>query len=191
MFKHNQYLKTWLSYLVIIVVFVIIGFLIFVFNQKGDVKKGEVGSVIPINDQIKTDTLPNPFNYLNAKIGDVVSGMEIVKLSAFSGDVAPTLNNLSIKFKNKKLITGRVRYYDSGLLQGKVCIENYDPYEQKSLPRLIGDSRLLFVCFSNVDAAKKIVADSGESELVSVYIDNFVFNINNADAVNTADYVSQ
>ena len=186
---NNRNTKLILSYFLIFIVFLFLGAVIFLINKKNTEKKVEVGAVVPINDQIKPDTLLNPFNFLNAKIGDISSGFEITKISSYAGDEVPTLNNLTISFKNKKLISGQLNYYESGPLQGKVCLENYDPYAQNSFPRVEGDVRLAFVCFNNSDEARKLISEKEPGKTLNVYIDNYTINLNGDNAVNTADLV--
>lgn len=183
--KNNS--RLFINYLVIILVFVILGFVIYLINARKTVEKTNIGEVIPVNEQIKPDTLPNPFDFNKAIIGDVSSGFEIVKISSYNGDQIPLIDNLTVSFKNKKMIGGKIEAYDTGPLQGKICMYNDDPYAQKTLPRVVGDNRLLFFCFNNVEKAKTLVSNSKVGESINVTIENYTINLDNNSAVNTAD----
>lgn len=186
----NKYknIKLLAIYIGILVVFTGLLLVVYFVNKSSKTEKNEIGDVLPVNEQIKPDTLPNPFDFNKAVVGDVSSGFEILKISSYNGDQIPTIDNLTISFKNKKMINGRLERYISGPLQGKVCLYNDDPYAQKSLPRIIGDNRLLFFCFNNFEKASKL-AEQSLSESVNVLIDNYTINLNNNNAVNVADLV--
>lgn len=186
--KNTNYSKIALYLLIFLIFIFSLVFIYKYYSNKGQNKVYEVGATIPVNNEIKTDTLANPFSFDKAKIGDVVSGLEIIKIESLNGDDMPTKDNLKIMFKNKKLVTGKVTAYQDGPLAGKICLDNYDPYEQKNLPRLINDPRLLFVCFNNLDKAQTLLEKAGPDN-VSVYIDNYTINFGLDDSLNFADLI--
>ena len=188
MISKYKNIKLLAIYLGIFAIFTCLLLIVYYFNRNNGAQKTQIGDVLPVNEQIKPDTLPNPFDFNKAVVGDVSSGFEILKISSYNGDQIPTIDNLTINFKNKKMINGRLEKYSSGPLQGKVCLYNDDPYSQKSVPRIIGDNRLLFFCFNNVEKATKLVEDK-LNESVNVLVDNYTININNSTAVNVADLV--
>jgi hypothetical protein len=178
--------KNYLIYTFIILIFSVVVFFIYLNYKQNKINRElVVGFTLPVNDDTKPDTMSNPFSFDRAKIGDVVAGMEIIKIQPLIGNDLPSQNNVAIFFKNKKIINGQVNYYETGLLKNKVCLENYDPYEQKNLPRLVGDSRLIFFCFNNTEQAKKIISNKN----ISIVIDNYVLNAGSS-SINVADLVN-
>jgi hypothetical protein len=115
----------------------------------------ESGAVIEsVNNNTVTD-----LSGLN--IDDKVGSMTVVSRT-----------DIGVGFSGQVTVSGKYHYYDSGELNGKVCLDMDGTDSYKQLPANKGDDRYLTLCFYS-DTKYNEFGEKGSTGSATVIIDNY------------------
>lgn len=133
----------------------------------------------------ETTAPDNVFDVYGAEVGDVVAGLEITSLEV-SDPTAPYLT-AHVTFTGEVTVSGTVTAYDDHEQFGDaVCVSAVDPVSERSLPRMLQDTRYAWFCFTNSDVASAEVFDPGTTTATTVVVDQFTINYAPTEMWNTA-----
>lgn len=145
------------------------------------------------NQERESGEKTNKFKFDKIKTGDIVVGMVIKFIKPFSKELlTPTENDVTIGFSGKITVSGEYHYYGddpSGFLSNTVCFDNLDEQSQTKIPKMIGDDRNIWFCFSNQELARNLFNPQGASGMATIVIDDYVINILPAEVTNTAKLI--
>lgn len=129
---------------------------------------------------IDKNLISNVFEKDRAQKGDKVGDMTII-----------SIDDRYVKFTGQVTVSGQVNVYGeddggAGILSNNVCM-NVDQADWSKFPRLKGDDRSIWFCFSNLDKAKQNLKTS---EKVTVTIDDYVIDSLEGEVWNQAKFIS-
>lgn len=128
------------------------------------------------------------FDVEKAKVGDKLGGMTIIKLGGSKSNI-PTANSAFVQFKGKVEVTGKISYFEpGGFMAEAVCLGDLDEDSLAKMPKIISDTRVVWFCFNDLEAAKKLRLHT-ETKPVTVVIDNYLIIYHPSEVYNTADLV--
>ncbi|MDD5438303.1 MAG: hypothetical protein PHC70_04110 [Patescibacteria group bacterium] len=143
------------------------------FNMDPTINK--IASTLVIDKNL----ISNLFDKSTAKAGDKIGEMTI-----------KSIDDRYTKFTGQITVSGQVNVYgedDGGanILSDNVCM-NVDQADWAKFPRIKGDERNIWFCFSNLDPAKKAFKQSGQATVV---IDDYVIDSLESEVWNQAKLV--
>lgn len=124
----------------------------------------------------------NVFDVTNAKMGDSISGLEIISISPYKpsfGAISET--NAIVGFLGRRIITGK---YTKQF--GQICMNDL---ENPNLPQIKGDSRDLWFCFEQSDTLSSFFPNNSGN--ATVEIDNYTINTYPSEVWNTARFMKK
>lgn len=131
----------------------------------------------------------NAFDLAHAKVGDEVAGMKIAQLDLAEKSLLPW--GSKVTFKGQTEVTGEYTYYDDDepFLGGNVCLRNLTEESLDQLPKVIGDSRDVWFCFSNFEEAQAEFGPAGSTGTATVMIDDYYIPMIEGEAWKVATLV--
>lgn len=129
---------------------------------------------------VDKNLISNIFEIDRAQKGDKVGDMTIT-----------SVDSRFAKFSGQITVSGLVNVYGeddggAGILSNNICM-NVDQADWSKFPRIKGDLRDIWFCFSNLDQAKKAFKQSGQA---TVTIDEYIIDSFDGEAWNKARLVS-
>lgn len=119
----------------------------------------------------------NTFTSTNLKAGDKVGAMAVVSVNAFNkahdlGVPAWELSdtNVEVVFSGNVSLTGDYSYTPKGdgVISDIYCFYNLDSESQKKLPRLEGETRDPWFCFSNKEKARELLGTGNGRATITI-----------------------
>ena len=123
-----------------------------------------------------TEGLPkNVFRSEDVKVGDKIVGMTVTSIEPSR-----------ITFKGQVTLHGVVTNYssDEPIMQGNTCF-SVDDSDVSKVPKIVDDDRPIWFCFTNVDAASKVLKDGP----ATITIDDYLIDSLESEVWNTATFI--
>ncbi len=156
-----------------------------------------------VSDEVKYALAPSPtpfmddsikFDVENAKVGDEVGGMKIIKLRGYKEEKA-TNDSAFVDFSGKVTITGEINYTKpGGFMSEAVCMGNLDKNSQAKMPKLSSQISVpIGFCFNQLELARKLLVkdltQEGQGQ-ATVTIDNYKIQWYPVEIYNLADLIA-
>lgn len=125
----------------------------------------------------------NVFDVHEAEVGDVIAGLTIGSLEVSDPD-APYLT-AHVAFTGEATVSGTVTAYDDHEQLGDAVCMTADPASERSLPRMLQDTRYAWFCFTNSDVASAEVFSPGSVTETTVVVDEFTIHYAPTEMWNT------
>ncbi|MBS3939829.1 MAG: S-layer homology domain-containing protein [Actinobacteria bacterium] len=126
----------------------------------------------------------NVFDVHQAEVGDVVVGLTIGSLEVSDPDAAYLTAHVA--FTGEVIVSGTVTAHDDHEQLGDAVCMTVDAASERSLPRMLQDTRYAWFCFTNSDVAAAEAFDRGTVTEATVATDEFTIHYAPTEMWNTS-----